>query len=292
LLLARRIERIEGLGDDDFLAGQDQRIGLAELGLDLLDGVGLGLPVGLIGPTLVIGATFGGLFGIVSNMLLPEHTASPGFYVLLGMTAMMAAVLQAPLAALMTVLELTGNPSVILPAMLVIVAATLTTSEVFGQRSMFLTTLKTLGLQYPPDPVSLHLQRAAVASLMERNFKRLADTIPAAEARAALADEPRWVIVESEEGELRCALNASDLGAFIDERFPDQDDAEIDLMRVPGMRKDVAAIDIQATLAEALERLDKTGVEALCVTRTTAPLIKPVVGVLTRAHIDEYTRVN
>jgi CIC family chloride channel protein len=254
--------------------------------------VGLGLPVGLIGPTLVIGATFGGLFGVISNALLPDHTASPGFYVLLGMSAMMAAVLQAPLAALMTVLELTGNPGIILPAMLVIVAATLTTSEVFRQRSMFLTTLRTLGLQYPPDPVSLHLQRAAVASLMERDFKRLGDVVLASDAREALVNDPRWVIVESGDGELLCVMNASDLGAFVEERFPDQDEAEIELMRVPGMRKDVASIDIQATLAEAVERLEKTGVEALCVTRTTAPMITPVVGVLTRAHIDEYSRVN
>ena len=73
---------------------------------------------------------------------------------MLGMSAMMAAVLQAPLAALMAILEMTGNPNIILPAMLIIVVATLTTSELFNCRGVFLTTLNALGLQYPPNPVT------------------------------------------------------------------------------------------------------------------------------------------
>ena len=70
---------------------------------------------------------------------------------MLGMAAMMAAVLQAPLAALVAVLELTANPNVILPAMLVVVGAMLVVSEVFKQRSVFLETLERLGIRYPPD---------------------------------------------------------------------------------------------------------------------------------------------
>ena len=124
--------------------------------------VGLGLPVGLIGPTFVIGAGVGGVMGIIGNYLDPVNAASEGFYVMLGMAAMMAAVLQAPLAALMAVLELTANPNLILPAMLIIVVATLVTNVVFGQKSVFLSTLHTLGLDYPPGPVTLHMQRCCI----------------------------------------------------------------------------------------------------------------------------------
>ena len=76
--------------------------------------VGLGLPVGLIGPTLVVGACVGGIMGFIGSQFQPEEAASVALYVMLGMSAMMAAVLQAPLAALMAVLELTMNPNVIL----------------------------------------------------------------------------------------------------------------------------------------------------------------------------------
>ena len=110
--------------------------------------VGVGLPVGVIAPTLVIGALAGGLLGEIGNAVMPEHASAPALYVMLGMAAMMAAVLQAPLAALTAVLELTANPNIILPAMLVIVAATLTVREVFKQRSLLLTTLAALGIDY------------------------------------------------------------------------------------------------------------------------------------------------
>ena len=116
--------------------------------------VGVGLPVGVIGPVLVIGAVLGGLLGAIGQGLLFDQAAQPALYVMLGMAAMMAAVLQAPLAALTAVLELTANPAVILPAMLIIVVAMLTVSQVFKQRSVLLTTLAQAGVGYPPKSVA------------------------------------------------------------------------------------------------------------------------------------------
>ncbi len=102
--------------------------------------VGLGMPVGVIGPTIVIGAACGGLLGHLGQILSPGAASSEGFYVLLGMAAMMAAALQAPLAALMAVVELTSNANIILPAMLIVIVATLTAGRLFRQPSVFLAT--------------------------------------------------------------------------------------------------------------------------------------------------------
>ena len=102
--------------------------------------VGLGMPVGVIGPTLVMGAACGGLLGHLGQILSPGAASSEGFYVLLGMAAMMAAALQAPLAALMAVVELTSNANIILPAMLIVIVATLTAGRLFRQPSVFLAT--------------------------------------------------------------------------------------------------------------------------------------------------------
>lgn len=112
--------------------------------------VGLGLPVGIIGPTLVMGAVLGGIAGDVLGVVVPQWQAEAPLYVVLGMAAMMAAVLQAPLAGLAAVLELTGNPNIILPAMLIVVVAMLTVRIVFRRRSVFLTTLRSVGIRYPP----------------------------------------------------------------------------------------------------------------------------------------------
>ncbi|MDX1527893.1 MAG: chloride channel protein, partial [Gammaproteobacteria bacterium] len=101
--------------------------------------ISLGLPGGLIGPTVVMGAAVGGALGVVGHSLVPDMSSSEGFYAMLGMGAMMGATLQAPLAALMAVLELTANSNSILPGMFAIVTATLTTRVVFKQRSVFVS---------------------------------------------------------------------------------------------------------------------------------------------------------
>ena len=282
--------------------------------------LGLGLPLGVIGPTLFIGASFGGVLGLLGQAIAPGGTSAPGLYVMLGMSAMMGAVLQAPLAALMAVLELTANPNVILPAMLIIVVATLVTGEVFRKESVFLTTLKSLGLNYPPNPVTLHLQRAAVGSIMQRNFIRMPAVASLRDVDAALARSPRWIVVEEDDNTAHCLLNPADLAAHASELreretarqeraarraaradnaaedFPESNGAEedssqrvrIELLKIPGQREDVVSVDIRATLQEALERMNRREVRALCVRRTSMPLVAPIMGVLTRDDINNY----
>ncbi len=255
--------------------------------------VGLGIPVGLIGPTFVIGAAVGGILGILGGYLQPgEGTmeiTSQGFYVMLGMAAMMAAVLQAPLAALMAVMELTANPNLILPAMLIIVVATLVTGVGFRQKSVFLSTLNTLGLQYPPNPATLHLQRAGVAAIMERRFARLNFICPRSEVENALLSKPRWIVVETGPGDVRCVLSAPDLQVFMDEKGQQLND--IPLLRIPAQRLDIANVDYRATIQEAQDAIQPAGVEALCIRRTSAPMIASVMGVITQDDIDNYREI-
>jgi CIC family chloride channel protein len=104
--------------------------------------VGLGLPGGMIGPTLVIGAAAGGALGIVGGWFAPGLASSPGFYALIGMGAMMAGTLHAPLAALTAMLELTGNLNIIWPGMLAAIAAFAISRELFGQQPLFLSLLR------------------------------------------------------------------------------------------------------------------------------------------------------
>lgn len=246
--------------------------------------VGLGLPVGLIGPTLVVGATLGGAFGYLAALVTPGSEETIALYVVLGMGAMMAAVLQAPLAALLAVLELTGNPGIILPAMLAIVIATLVSSEVFRQPSAFLSTIKVLGLQYPLPPVTLAMQKVGVTNVMDRRFERLPAVVPRETLRASIAREPSWLLVENDDHDILCSLRASDVDAFLQER---EDIEDIKLMEVPGERNDIADINHTATLFEAHERLTEGSAEALCVRRLSAPMIATVQGIITRQDIEQ-----
>lgn len=104
--------------------------------------VGLRVPGGLIGPTLLIGGAAGSACGLLFGMLAPAATASPAFYATVGMAAMMGASLRAPLAALLALLELTGNPNIILPGMLAVAAADITNQLAIGRESVFETLFR------------------------------------------------------------------------------------------------------------------------------------------------------
>jgi CIC family chloride channel protein len=292
-LAATMVPAVMGIGYDTVNAAMLGQLSLTALLLVALfksissaAAVGLGLPVGLIGPTLVIGAALGGSIGMIGNLLEPAEAISEGFYVMLGMAAMMAAVLQAPLAALMAVMELTLNPNLILPAMLMIVVATLVSSVAFKQRSVFISTLKTLGLEYPPSPVTAHMQRAGVAAIMCEEVAVLPRDCSLDAARMALEQRPLWIAIASEDGETRWVLKSSDLAAHLESEQIDT--ADVDLLNIPGMRRDATSVDVRCTVDEAQMALQGSPAEALCVRRLGVTATGSLLGIVTQEDIDTY----
>jgi len=255
--------------------------------------VGLGMPSSIIGPTLFMGATLGGAMGLIGAEIIPVHASSVGFYAMLGMGAMMGAVLQAPLAALMALMELTRNPHIILPGMLIITTSTLITSEAFGQKSLFLTVLKSQGLSYQSSPVIQALRRVSVAAIMDKSILRIERHLTTEEARKALKAEPKWLVVEGSNGPTSL-LPAVDLARYLedhDEVTADKDAEQpksIDLMDIPANRRDIAPVQYQATLEEALQEFETTSAEALYVQRHVAPMIQRIYGVVLKSDIESY----
>ncbi len=291
-LLAMAVPQIMGVGYDT-VSG----VLLGQVGLGLLlaiavfkllattMGLGLGLPGGLIGPTLVIGAAAGGALGVLGGMLNPLHASSPGFYAMVGMGAMMSATLQAPLAALMALLELTGNPNIILPGMLVVVIANMVAREVFHQESVYLALMRARGLDYRNDPVAQSLRRVGVAAVMDRSYTECPSHLERASAEQLLAENPHWLLVR-DDGPPLTLLPAADLARALSE----SEAGEFDLLAIPARRRDLAPIHLQATLQEALETLQSSRAEVLYVQRPTAPLIQRIYGVLTREAVEENYR--
>ncbi len=249
--------------------------------------LGLGLPGGLIGPTLVIGATAGGAFGILAEQFLPGEVASPGLYALIGMGAMMGATLQAPLAALTAMLELTGNPNIIMPGMLALIGAGLISSEVFNKRCVFVELMRIRGLDYRNDPILQARRRIGVASAMDRSFAELPAEATVEDIKPRLENEPRWILIRGEERK-PILLAAADLVRQLQDQKPE---TSIKLLEIPGERHELASIHMQASMQEAVERLNAEQAQALFVTRPVAPGIEHVYGVLTREAIDRSYRL-
>ncbi|MBT8126947.1 MAG: chloride channel protein [Gammaproteobacteria bacterium] len=104
--------------------------------------IGLRVPGGLIGPSLVVGGSVGGIIALLLFEWSTDYTGTAGFYAMIGMVAMMGAVLRAPLAALVALVELTGNLNIILPGMLAVVAAEIAARSLVGETSAFTAILK------------------------------------------------------------------------------------------------------------------------------------------------------
>lgn len=246
-------------------------------------GIGLGLPGGLIGPTLFVGAVAGGALGIIGGSLTSGETAGAGFYALLGMGAMMAATLQAPLAALLAMFELTHNPHFILPGMLVVVSACLIASEVFKQPSVFVSILKIRGLDYQSSPMALALRRVGVASVMDTSFARLPRVATREQIKHALKNDPRWILIEDQQ-------RVTDLmpAVVLLRNYEEQESDTLDLLEIPAKRLSVLPVTFQATVQDAFERMSEHAVEALYVERQTDTSRNVIYGILTREDVEAY----
>ncbi|MEJ6671312.1 MAG: chloride channel protein [Pseudomonadales bacterium] len=244
--------------------------------------LGLGMPIGLIGPTLMIGAMAGGGFWQLASTV-SDQVSAPRFYVILGMGAMMGAALQAPLAALMALMELTRNPEIVLPAMLCIVIANITAAHGFGAKSIFQTQALMLGIDLTRNSRSLALSRASVESRMSRKFIASSVILNRGAAERILQNKPNWILVKSE-SDYTCLLKAADLQRALTD--PAQE--TFDLREIPADRKDIARITWQATLDEAFDIISRDGVQALYVVRVSATQLDRPVGILLPEDIENY----
>ena len=230
--------------------------------------IGLGLPGGLIGPTLVIGAAAGGLTGVAIQTLVGSDMSEIGFYAIIGMVTMMGATLQAPLAALMALLEFTANPSIILPGMLAVITANLTCSELFKQESVFVMLMRNRGLDPLHDPFVKALQNKPVTSILEHRIQFSGPAISYLEASTLIEMKPKFIVVKSQQGQLTM-FPLVDLVTWINDHDSVDHEAVINLLELPAERYDLGEIADHASVYDALETMDHEDVDALLVKERT-----------------------
>jgi CIC family chloride channel protein len=80
--------------------------------------VGTGGSAGDFGPSLVVGALFGGAFGRAAQLLLGDPRIDPGAFALVGMGTFYGGLAHVPIASLVMVCELAGSYDLLVPLML------------------------------------------------------------------------------------------------------------------------------------------------------------------------------
>ncbi len=294
-LAAMAVPQIMGVGYDTINATLAGQAGIALLIMIVLFKlfattacVGLGLPGGFIGPTLVIGACAGGALGLVAQWIFSDQVTGPAFYAVIGMAAMMGATLQAPLAALIAIIELTADPHIILPGMLAVIAAGLTCSEIFKQPAVFDMLIKERGLDFRNDPIAQSLRRQAVKHIMEKNLVLTTSMTSTNEITGILKKNPLWIVVIHEDDAYPVVMPASNLAQFLVENdLGSSQNNRVNLLEIPARRYQAVLIDLEATLQEALETLDQEGLDTACVA-SDAQQAASIKGIVTRQDIEAH----
>ncbi|WP_218314092.1 chloride channel protein [Halomonas sp. 18071143] len=299
--LAWWFPEIQGIGYDSLAAALNNQLTVSVL-LALMIGkllitaltVAGGVPIGIIGPVLVSGAATGALAGMLGGWLWPDKAADPGIYAMLGMAAMMGAVLQAPLAALMALLELTHIPHMMLPGMLAVVVACLTSRQLTGCEGFFVSSVR-YGMHPLQQPLMQALSRVSVPAVMERSLVRTERMITLEQARQRLETNPTWLVIErSSDDKPVLGLKAAELARWLlehDEALKEgaaQEEELIDLLEIPGQRLEMAPIGLQATLSEAFLKLQDNTLDALYVIHGYRPKQQRISGIITRGAIERY----
>jgi CIC family chloride channel protein len=159
------LPQIQGVGYDSIgkiLNAQPFGLGLllALLAAKLLMtavSIGGGFPGGVFAPSIFLGAALGAAFGLVAGQLFPGLGLRPQAFAMVGMAAVLAGTVHAPLTAIILLFEMTNDYRIILPLMFAVMVS-LVLSQALERHSVYGLGLSRKGV---------HLQRGRDVRVLE-----------------------------------------------------------------------------------------------------------------------------
>ena len=152
-------------------------------------GLGFGFGGGVFSPSLVIGAMLGGAYGMVIGDMFPAVSLAAGAYTIVGMGAMAAAVLGAPISTALIIFEMTGGYGITLAVMMAVVVASVITRRFHGG-SYFAWQLERRGLDLKGGFESALLRAIKVADVMSRDSEQVSIDAHLPDIRTRLQESP------------------------------------------------------------------------------------------------------
>jgi CIC family chloride channel protein len=157
---------------------------------------------GIFGPSLFIGAMLGGTVGTVAHHLFPAYTATPGAYALVGMGAVFAGIVRAPMTSVLMIFEMTQDYAVIVPLMIanlvsLFIASRLQHEPIYEalavQDGIHLPTAETRR-RHGRRQVGTVMQSAGLLLPSEITVREAWERVRSSESRAWLVTDRRGVI--------------------------------------------------------------------------------------------------
>ncbi|MDP6568123.1 MAG: chloride channel protein [Alphaproteobacteria bacterium] len=215
---------------------------------------------GVFSPSLYLGAMAGGAFGIIAAGVFPDLAASHGAYAIVGMSALAAAVLGAPISTILIVFELTGDYKVTIAVMVATSTATVIVQQILG-RSFFHWQLDRRGLDLRGGRARHLLQTLTVEDVVARDFEKIREDTTIATIKELFSRLPHGVFVVVDEADrLVGTLSFADLKHIA---FDDSLDSLINARDVAHTHAPATTVD--DTLEDVLATMDVSGEEHLAV---------------------------
>lgn len=224
--------------------------------------LGTGGSGGVFAPSLFVGATIGGGFGIALDALgLMPDSATPAQYALVGMAALVAGTTFAPMTAILLLFEITREPKVLAPIMLAAIVSTMVSRKLMRD-SIYTFKLRQQGVRIGTTRDLSVLRHVHVSSVTSTPLPRepvyASDPLSKLITLHAYHNVPDFPVVDAEGRYIGTVTGADMRTALIDrEAIPLLLVAEL-------MRTDLPTIRADETLDAALEKFASHDVSSLC----------------------------
>jgi CIC family chloride channel protein len=154
---------------------------------------------GIFGPSLFLGAMLGGAIGTIAHHFLPTYTATPGAYALVGMGALFAGIVRAPMTSVLMIFEMTRDYSVIVPLMIANLAILFISSR-FQKQPIYEALAHQDGIHLPNLKAREELGQRRVLHVMRSTTEILPAQLSVHEAleRMASSQVRTWPIADEE----------------------------------------------------------------------------------------------
>lgn len=236
--------------------------------------LGGGFVGGVFAPSLFIGAMAGSLFGQIADGLIPTLNIQPPAFALVGMAAVLAGAVHAPLTAILLLFEMTHDYRIILPLMFS-VAVSLIVSQYLQQDSVYSKGLARVGIRLDRGRDVDLLSMLTVGEVMRTEVQTLNETMGLDEAAELFARTRRHGLpVLDDQGKLVGVLTLQDLDRAVEKKQTTVGEACI---------RNIEVAFPDEPLSAALQRMSRRDIGRIPVVNRQDP--RQLVGILRRADI-------
>jgi len=135
---------------------------------------------GIFGPSLYLGGMTGGIIGLLARFMLQDPAVQPGAFALVGMGAVFAGIVRAPVTSIVIIFEMTNNYAIILPLMVANITSYVLSTKL-SPRSIYDALLLQDGIHLPHEEKHV-LRTIRVGDAMTRKVVTVSGNLTVAEA--------------------------------------------------------------------------------------------------------------